>query len=122
MTNFTVASPQSVFTEDGAYLTQLPDGYYATKTYTDKLIEFINNDRGDGKPFCAYVAHQAPHDPYHLPREWRGRHVGTYDQGWLARLPLCGDTVVSDPSERLGRSRLVRWLWPNVGAGFDDTL
>ncbi|MGB4334982.1 MAG: arylsulfatase [Chromatiaceae bacterium] len=84
MTNFTGVSPKSVFTEDGRYLTQLPKDYYATKTYTDKLIEFIDANQGDGKPFFAYVAHQAPHDPYHLPREWRDRHVGAYDKGWDA--------------------------------------
>jgi len=84
MTNFTAASPQSVFTEDGRYLTRLPDDYYATKTCTDKLIGFIDANRGDGKPFFAYVAPQAPHDPFHLPREWRSRHVGEYDKGWDA--------------------------------------
>jgi arylsulfatase len=84
MTNFTGASPKSVFTEDGRYLTKLPEDYYATKTYTDKLIGFIDANRGDGKPFFAYVAHQAPHDPYHLPNEWRKRHVGAYDKGWDA--------------------------------------
>ena len=84
MTNFTGASPRSVFTEDGRYLTKLPKDYYATKTYTDKLIGFIDANHGDGKPFFAYVAHQAPHDPYHLPREWRNRHVGEYDKGWDA--------------------------------------
>ncbi len=84
MTNFTGASPQSVFTEDGRYLTKLPKDYYATKTYTDKLIGFIDANHGDGKPFFAYVAHQAPHDPYHLPSEWRDRHVGEYDKGWDA--------------------------------------
>ena len=82
MTNFTAAAPKTVFTEDGRYLTRLPPDYYATRTYTDKLIGFIDFNRGDGKPFFAYVAHQAPHDPYHLPREWRNRHVGEYDQGW----------------------------------------
>jgi arylsulfatase len=84
MTNFTAATPQSLFTEDGRYLTRLPKGYYATKTYTDKLIGYIAANHGDGKPFFAYVAHQAPHDPYHLPREWRTRHVGEYDKGWDA--------------------------------------
>jgi len=24
----------------------------------------------------------APHEPYHLPKEWRNRHVGEYDKGW----------------------------------------
>src|SRR5579871_2057564 len=84
MTNFTAAAPKSVFTEDGRYLTRLPKDYYATKTYTDKLIGYIDANRDDGKPFFAYVAHQAPHDPYHLPQDWRTRHVGQYDIGWDA--------------------------------------
>jgi arylsulfatase len=84
MTNFTAASPRSVFTEDGKYLTDLPKDYYATKTYTDKMIEFIDSGRGSGKPFFAFVSHQAPHDPLHMPREWRSRHVGEYDKGWDA--------------------------------------
>lgn len=82
MTNFTARTPNSLFTEDGEYLKELPKDYYATKTYTDKMIEFIDSNKGDEKPFFAYVAHQAPHDPYHLPRDWRNRHVGEYDIGW----------------------------------------
>jgi len=84
MTSFAAASPQTVFSEDGHYLTRLPGDYYATKTYTDKMIGFIDANRGDGKPFFAYFAPQAPHEPYHLPREWRQRHVGEYDKGWDA--------------------------------------
>ena len=84
MTNVTALSPRLVFTEDGRYLSELPKDYYATRTYTDKMIEFIEAGRGDDKPFFAYVAHQAPHDPYHLPKKWRGRHVGEYDKGWDA--------------------------------------
>jgi arylsulfatase len=82
MWNFTAANPKSTFTEDGRYLKKLPKNYYATKTYTDKIISYIEANRGDGKPFFAYVSHQAPHDPYHLPRDWRDRHVGEYDKGW----------------------------------------
>ena len=82
MTNVSALSPRLVFTEDGQYLKELPKNYYATRTYTDKMIEFIEANRGDGKPFFAYVAHQAPHDPYHLPKKWRDRHVGEYDKGW----------------------------------------
>lgn len=82
MTNFTALNPNSLYTEDGKYLTELPKKYYATETYTDKLISFIDAGRADGKPFFAYVAHQAPHDPYHLPKDWRDRHVAQYDMGW----------------------------------------
>jgi arylsulfatase A-like enzyme len=82
MTNMTALNHTSVFTEDGKYLTRLPKNYYATETYTDKLINFIDEGKKDGKPFFAYVCHQAPHDPYHLPKDWRNRHVGEYDKGW----------------------------------------
>ena len=84
MTNLAAASPQSVFTEDGRYLKSLPKDYYATKTYTDKMIGFIEASRADGKPFFAYVSEQAPHDPFHLPQEWRNRHPGEYDKGYDA--------------------------------------
>ena len=84
MTNVSANSPRLVFTEDGRYLSSLPEDYYATRTYTDKMIDFIDSNQGDGKPFFAFVAHQAPHDPYHLPRKERNGHVGQYDKGWDA--------------------------------------
>jgi len=84
MWSFSAANPVSLYTEDGRYLRSLPKDFYATKTYTDKLISYIDANHGDGKPFFAYVSHQAPHEPYHLPKEWRGRHVGAYDKGWDA--------------------------------------
>jgi arylsulfatase len=82
MTGLGASSPRSIFTEDGEYLRELPSDYYATKTYTDKMISFIEAQRGDGKPFFAYVSHQAPHDPYHLPDDWLRKYAGRYDIGW----------------------------------------
>jgi len=82
--NFSALTPKSLYTEDGRYLKSLPKDFYATKTYTDKMISYIDANRGDGKPFFAYVAHQAPHEPYHLPKEWRNRHAGEYNKGWDA--------------------------------------
>ncbi len=81
-TGLTLRSPRSIYTSDGKYLTKLPRNFYATKTYTDKMIEFIESNRRDGKPFFAYVAHQAPHDPFHLPNDWLRRYEREYDQGW----------------------------------------
>ncbi len=90
----------ATYTEDGKYLMKryegsvghlrglnrpdLPKNYYGTRHFTDKMIEFIDSNRGDGKPFFAYVSHQAPHGPYHVPRKWRKRHVADYDKGWDA--------------------------------------
>lgn len=81
-TGLNARSPKSIFTQDGKYLTKLPKGYYATKTYTDKMIEFIESNRGDGKPFFGFVSHQAPHDPFCLPKDWLRRYEKEYDQGW----------------------------------------
>jgi len=114
MTNFTALTPRSVYTEDGRYLTRLPKNYYATKTYTDKLIGYIDANHADGKPFFAYVAHQAPHDPYHLPREWRTRHVGEYDKGWdavrQARLKRQIELGISPPDAQLAERM---WFLPD---------
>ena len=82
MTGLAASAPKSTFTEDGQYLEELPPDYYATKTYTDKMISFVESGRGDGKPFFAYVSHQAPHDPYHVPDDWLRRYSGQYDIGW----------------------------------------
>lgn len=83
-TGLNARSPKSIFTRDGRYLTKLPKNYYATRTYTDKMIEFIESNRGDGQPFFAYVSHQAPHDPFHLPDDWLRLYSTKYDQGWDA--------------------------------------
>jgi arylsulfatase len=81
-TGLNMRSPKSIFTRDGRYLATLPRGYYATETFTDEMIEFIESNRGDGKPFFAYVAHQAPHDPFHLPNDWLRLYETDYDRGW----------------------------------------
>jgi arylsulfatase len=81
-TGLTARSPSSVFTYDGKYLATLPKDYYATRTFTDKMIEFIESNRADGNPFFGFVSHQAPHDPFTLPDEWLRRYEKEYDQGW----------------------------------------
>ncbi len=74
--------PDNQYTVDGKYVDEVPKGFYATKTYTDKIIEYIESNRNDGKPFFAYLAHQAPHDPLQVPNDWLRRHRGRYDCGW----------------------------------------
>ncbi len=76
------ANEETQFTADGKYIDKLPKGYYSSKTFTDKMIEFIESNRGDGKPFFAYMAHQAPHDPLQVPDSWLRKYKGRYDDGW----------------------------------------
>lgn len=74
--------PKAPYTEDGRPLEKLPKGFYSTKHYTDKTIQFIKEGRGDGKPFFAYMAFTAPHGPLHLPDDWLRRYKNRYDEGW----------------------------------------
>lgn len=70
------------YEEDGEYLHELPKNYYATTTFTDKIIEYIDSNKDDGKPFLAYLAHQAPHDPLAVPNNWLRKYQGVFDKGW----------------------------------------
>ena len=74
--------PNAPYTEDGRPLEKLPKGFYSTKTYTDKMIRFIEEGRQDGKPFFAYLAYTAPHSPLHVPNDWLRRYKNRYDAGW----------------------------------------
>jgi arylsulfatase len=83
MTGLNTAQPKSTYTLDGQYVSRLPKDFYATRFYVDKMIEFIDSNKGDGKPFFAYLAHQAPHAPYHLPdHRWTRKYQGRFDAGW----------------------------------------
>ncbi len=105
------------YSEDGEYIDELPKGYYATTTFTDKIINYIDSNKDDGQPFFAYLAHQAPHDPLMVPNKYLRKYKGMFDKGWdvlrderLERMVELG--IVSEKTE-LGE-RL--WYVP----GFDD--
>ena len=67
---------------DDKRLKELPKDFYATRSYTDFLIESIRENKGDGKPFFAYLAFTAPHDPMHVPEPWLSKYRGKYDDGY----------------------------------------
>jgi arylsulfatase len=74
--------PKAPYTEDGVPVKELPSDFYSTKAYTDKTIQFIEEGRGDGKPFFAYMAFTAPHGPLQVPDDWLRRYKNRYDEGW----------------------------------------
>ena len=74
--------PKGPYTEDGRPVEKLPKDFYSTKNYTDKTIQFIEEGRGDGKPFFAYMAFTAPHGPLQVPDDWLRRYKNQYDEGW----------------------------------------
>ncbi|WP_437488078.1 arylsulfatase [Sorangium sp. So ce1014] len=72
-----------LYREDGVY-TQPPRGSYATELYTDKLIQYIESNRADGKPFFAFATYTTPHWPLQAPPEYIDRYRGRYDAGYDA--------------------------------------
>ncbi len=69
------------YREDGKLVT-LPDGYFSTNYYTDKLISYIDQNKTDGKPFFGYAAYTAPHWPIQAPDDFIDRYKGKYDAGY----------------------------------------
>ena len=62
----------------------LPDGWFSSRLYTDKLIEYLQvHARGD-RPWFGYLALTAPHWPMQAPEDWIDRYAGSYDEGYDA--------------------------------------
>ena len=73
-----------IYRKNGKRLSELPKNFYSTKDYTDSLIQIIERNKEDGKPFFAYLSYTAPHDPLHAPAEYIAKYKGKFDDGWEA--------------------------------------
>jgi arylsulfatase len=73
-----------LYTYNGKPIVALRPGFHSSEDYTASIIKNIEENRKDGKPFFAFLALQAPHDPFQLPPEWRDRYKGRYDEGYEA--------------------------------------
>lgn len=76
---------QHDFEEDGEPLSRedLPSDYYSTRAFTDKMLEYLRSAE-PGRPWFAYMPHNAPHLPLQLPDDWLDRYAGRYDAGYDA--------------------------------------
>ncbi|MCT4673162.1 MAG: arylsulfatase [Prolixibacteraceae bacterium] len=70
------------YVEDNHYVTSLPEDFYSSRFYTDKMISYLKENRKSGKPFFAYLAYTAPHDPVQVPEAWLDKYNGVYDLGY----------------------------------------
>ena len=86
-----------IYRENGVRV-HLPKGFFSSEFYSDKIIEYIEEQRDD-QPFFAYLAFTAVHDPLHLPDAWLGKYEGAYDAGW--------DALRDERLERMQRMGLV---------------
>ena len=69
------------YTENGVSVV-LPEDFYSTEVYTDKMIEYLQANEGDGVPFFAWYTPTAPHWPMQVPEEYMHRYDGVYDRGY----------------------------------------
>jgi len=74
--------PVAKYVMDDRELEKLPDDFYSSRSYADFLIEAIKTNLEDGKPFLAYFAPTAAHDPIHAPEPWLSKYRGIYDDGY----------------------------------------
>ena len=72
------------YSMNGETLEELPEDHFSSHSFTDFLIDAIRENQGDGTPFLAYLAFQAPHDPMHVPEPWLSKYRGRYDEGYEA--------------------------------------
>jgi arylsulfatase len=78
---------------------EVPETFYSTDFYTDKLIGYLQNTQREGKPFFAYAAYTSPHWPLQAPKEYLDKYRGRFDQGY--------DTVRSSRIDRLKKLGLL---------------
>jgi arylsulfatase len=77
----TQADKNVIYRQDGAE-TQVPADFFSSNFYTDKLISYLEQTRGDGKPFLALATYTAPHWPLQAPDDFIDRYKGQYDVGY----------------------------------------
>ncbi|MDA9371636.1 arylsulfatase [Porticoccaceae bacterium] len=71
-----------LYRDNGLLIDELSDDFYSTTFYTDRIIEQINSNVDDGRPFFAYLAYTAPHWPLQAPDSIIDKYRGSYDRGY----------------------------------------
>ena len=74
--------PQPAKYRDGDEIVNVGDDFYTTRFYTERMLQYIDQDRAEGKPFFAFLAYTAPHWPLQAPDESIARFKGRYDAGY----------------------------------------
>lgn len=72
---------RAMYREDGKRV-QLPTDFYSTRTYSERLITYLQERPDDGQPFFAYLAFTAPHWPLQAPAASIAKYTGKYDAGY----------------------------------------
>lgn len=75
-------STRSLYVEDDHFVTDdLPENFYSSDAFADKLLQYLGERPDDGRPFFAYLPFSAPHWPLQAPGELIRKYRGRYDAG-----------------------------------------
>jgi arylsulfatase A-like enzyme len=77
-----LAPPQHMEYSRNGIEVELPADFYSSHNYTDSLIQFIDKNKSDSKPFFSFLSYTAVHDPLHAPKEYINKYKGKFDIGW----------------------------------------
>ncbi|EME42882.1 hypothetical protein DOTSEDRAFT_72353 [Dothistroma septosporum NZE10] len=95
--------------EDGEYVRKLPEGWYSSDGYGNKILQYLKDrkEHKDERPFFAYYPFTAPHWPLQAPDEYIEHYKGVYDDGpdvlrekrlqRMKLMGLCAQDVVPHP-------------------------
>lgn len=99
------ADPLSLYRDDGREVRLPASGFYSSEAYATRLIEWLDADRNDARPFFGYLAFTAPHFPLQAPDEFIARYDGRYRGGYeeirrerVARLKQLGILAEDAPN------------------------
>lgn len=62
--------------------TPLEKDFYTTDAFTDVALDYLEEYRGEAKPFFLYLSYNAPHDPLQAWPEDIEKYVGKYRAGY----------------------------------------
>lgn len=81
--DFMTMSFIALHSEDGEYVKKLPEGWYSSDGYGDKMLKYLKerNETKDERPFFGYFPFTAPHWPLQAPPEYVAHYKGVYDDG-----------------------------------------
>lgn len=105
--------------QDGE-LVDLPDDFYSSKTYVDKMISFMKEEEEKEDPFFAFIAFQAIHIPVQAPKEFVEKYQGVYDEGWekmkQRRFEKAKELEIIPADAKLGEILPKFEKWENISA------
>lgn len=73
---------KATYVENGLPVTILPDDFYSTQYYTQWLLDSLKGRENTGKPFFAYLAFTAVHDPLHAPEGLISKYETFFKDGF----------------------------------------